>query len=206
MKNTLQSMRRQDLMKLYSALRTEEKFNAKWTTEELIDKILENASEDHIEYLLNVNKTLDLINDNQLEIVQRQKSYDELKNEARTKAKRELMELAANEKRKAMELVMVNIVPNDPRDQHEEINCVTISVCNAMGVDVTRVIPFNIWCEVERCIAKQARDLKYYKYFSYHPNKANKNELGHTLLVNKYNVIIKEKKEYFKEHNIPFNN
>lgn len=102
------------------------------------------------------------------------------------------------QRKKAMETVIVTINPANPRDIEIGKTAETFFVDN-QHFQVAKVVPFNVPCEVPKCIADNIKEALAPIYFMYSNEDALKlKKLGEYRMVPKYNVRIQEKSDFIK--------
>lgn len=104
----------------------------------------------------------------------------------------------AAQRKKAMETVIVTINPANPRDIEMGKTAETFFIDN-QHFQVAKVVPFNVPCEVPRCIADNIKEALAPIYFQYSNEDALQiKRLGEYRMVPKYNVRIQEKSDFIK--------
>lgn len=102
------------------------------------------------------------------------------------------------QRKKAMETVIVTINPANPRDIEMGKTAETFFIDN-QHFQVAKVVPFNVPCEVPKCIADNIKEALAPVYFMYNNEDALKlKKLGEYRMVPKYNVRIQEKSDFIK--------
>lgn len=110
----------------------------------------------------------------------------------------DLRQLVAEMRKKAMETVIVTYSPNNTRDIESGKSAETFFVENRY-FQVAKVVPFNVPCEVPRCIAQNILEALAPVYFRYDEDVARRSKkLGEYRMVPKYNVRIQEKTDFIK--------
>lgn len=190
--NTLSTLKRSELVKLFKFFNPKTPFSVKWKNEEIIMKISESATEEDIQLAINGIKVSDEINEQQEKL-----DLEIAKNKTEPQT---LAQLRFEARKKAMEPVMVFVNPNDENDISMNRQSVTSYVFSQECGDVAKVVPFGYWCEVPRCIAKNIRDVRYTKYVAGDKfiDRNGNRRLGTYKLAPKYSVQIMEKDEFLR--------
>lgn len=103
-----------------------------------------------------------------------------------------LRRLIKDAKEKAFQTVIVTVTPADPRDIETKKECEAFSIENQY-FKVSRVVPFNIPCEVEKCIAQLIKDTKYVKNIVNTPSQVKETLMySRQVMVPKYNITIND--------------
>lgn len=104
----------------------------------------------------------------------------------------------AAQRKAAMETVIVTITPNHPRDIEMGKTAETFFIDN-QHFQVAKVVPFNVPCEVPKCIAENIKEALAPVYYQYSNEDARiLKKLGEYRMIPKYNVRVQEKSEYIK--------
>lgn len=110
----------------------------------------------------------------------------------------DLRALVAEMRKKALETVIVTYSPNNTRDIEAGKTAETFFVENRY-FQVAKVVPFNVPCEVPRCIAQNIQEALAPVYLRYEEDVARRaKKLGEYRMVPKYNVRVQEKHEFVK--------
>lgn len=197
MTDFLNSLDRKSLMKIYKEFGNKDKGNYATQSKETLVKWLstENKiSQDDISLFLN---GLEITSTQSTEVIDPKKvkqSYDNADKNA-------LLHFQNEMKRKAMETVVISVIPQDKRTI--EIGKQAESFCFAnQFFECSRVVPFNTPVEVPRCIADVIREAVAPQYKSFENSKGVKSQeftlyAGYPLMP-KYNVVELDKKALAK--------
>lgn len=104
----------------------------------------------------------------------------------------------AAQRKKAMDTVIITITPNHPRDIEMGKTAETFFIDN-QHFQVAKVVPFNVPCEVPKCVADnilEAMAPVYYKYSN--EDSIILKKLGEYRMIPKYNVRIQDKSDFIK--------
>lgn len=120
-------------------------------------------------------------------------SSRDLYSKAVSNQKEQLRRLADEMKRKALETVIVTLSPADNKNKVEGKDGEAVSIVNEY-FSVAKIVPYNVPCEVPRCIAEYLKTAKRNVIKELTPDEARRtNKLSIRGIAPKYNVTIQEK-------------
>lgn len=209
MKEYLDSLKRQQLIKLYTkfGLNQDIKTNILKTKndvlkeliikEELVD--IETAEEFLLEKVTDKTKELDKVVTNikqsneqpEIEISNEDNNPSIVVAKAVTKSKQHLQEIASEMKKKAMTMLVATIQTRYARDVEAGKKCETLYFANQY-FSVAKVVPFGVKCALPRCIveiAQEARAPVYHQYETFEQQR-KAGRMGNYVLEPKYDVMV----------------
>lgn len=212
MKDFLESLKRPALLKVYKEFG--EKFDGwyKAKTPELIQKLVDSGiSQERVELFVETDNAAEA---ERKEIETKNAAIDEyakskgLVNKNKEVTQQNVHQLAKEMEKNARRMVIVKYSPNNPTDkQMDEKTAETFMVEN-MYFTVSRIVPFNVPCEVEYCIAQAIKDAMYPAIEQYDMSRAKTyngtagtvRALSGIRMLPKYNVEIWEVDKWKAAH------
>lgn len=208
MKEYLDSLKRQQLIKLYTkfGLNQDIKTNILRTKNDVLKELIikeelldiNTAEEFLLERVTDKTKELDeVVNNIKQSNEQPQIKVTEGENpsivvaKAVTKSKQHLRDIAAEMKKKAMTMLVATIQTRYARDVEAGKKCETIYFANQY-FSVAKVVPFGVKCALPRCIIEVAQEAKapvYHQYESFEQQR-KAGRLGNYVLEPKYDVMV----------------
>ena len=210
MKEYLDSLKRNDLVKLYTKFGTDQSFksnilkqkNAKLkellleelvVTKDVAESFLGNkANNGKVENVVKLARNIQELNEQpHIEITQEDNNPAILVSKAVTKGKQHLKELAEKMKKEAMTMLVATIQTQYDRDIEAGKKCETLYFSNQY-FSVAKVVPFGVKCALPRCIVEIAQEAKapvYHQYKTFEEQRSA-GRMANYVLQPKYSVLV----------------